>query len=300
MTTPITIRRLNASSHNFEEQLDHLLSWESVSDDGVNQRVLEIIADVRARGDAALVEPTRRFDGLGVASMAELILPRERLQLALTRITPEQRKALETAAERVRSYHEKQKQDSWSYTEADGKVLDQIVDDFNKSQSQVTITTTTKTWAVIGDTLLPALSAKQGPDIVALPAENLPVYATKGAFVKLDDFYAAETTKAANLNPRAVDMVKVNGSYYGVPTGFVPLSVIYNKTLFTKAGITSFPTTWDEWVADAKKLTLDPTGSGTPEQYGLALPDHAFHRGSLDAEKEACRAAVAYKDIMSA
>jgi len=161
------------------------------------------------------------------------------------------------------------------YTEADGKVLDQIVDDFNKSQSQVTITTTTKTWAVIGDTLLPALSAKQGPDIVALPAENLPVYATKGAFVKLDDFYAAETTKAANLNPRAVDMVKVNGSYYGVPTGFVPLSVIYNKTLFAKAGITSFPTTWDEWLAAAKKLTLDPTGSGTPEQYGLALPDHA-------------------------
>ena len=127
MTTPITIRRLNASSHNFEEQLDHLLSWESVSDDGVNQRVLEIIADVRARGDAALVELTRRFDGLGVASMAELILPRERLQLALTRITPEQLKALETAAERVRSYHEKQKQDSWSYTEADGTSLGQQV-----------------------------------------------------------------------------------------------------------------------------------------------------------------------------
>ncbi|MBB2968449.1 ABC-type glycerol-3-phosphate transport system substrate-binding protein, partial [Leifsonia aquatica] len=68
------------------------------------------------------------------------------------------------------------------YTEADGKVLDQIVDDFNKSQDKITIKTTTKTWAVIGDTLLPALSAKKGPDIVAMPAENLPVYASKGAF----------------------------------------------------------------------------------------------------------------------
>ena len=107
MTAPIAIRRLNAASPNFGEQLDHLLSWESVSDDAVNQRVLEIIADVRTRGDAALVELTQRFDALQVTSMAELILPRERLELALTRITPEQRKALETAAERVRSYHEK-------------------------------------------------------------------------------------------------------------------------------------------------------------------------------------------------
>ncbi|SDT90461.1 histidinol dehydrogenase [Pseudomonas pohangensis] len=127
MTAPNTIRRLNAASPNFGEQLDHLLSWESVSDDGVNQRVLEIIADVRTRGDAALVELTQRFDALQVTSMAELILPRERLQLALTRITPEQRKALETAAARVRSYHEKQKQDSWCYTEADGTRLGQQV-----------------------------------------------------------------------------------------------------------------------------------------------------------------------------
>lgn len=161
------------------------------------------------------------------------------------------------------------------YTEADGKVLDQIVDDFNASQKDVTIKTTTKTWAVIGDTLLPALSAKKGPDIVAMPAENLPVYASKGAFAKLDDFYGSDETEKASLNPSAVEMEKVNGSYYGVPTGFVPLSVIYNKTLFDKAGITTFPTTWDEWVADAKKLTVDADGDGTPEQYGLALPDHA-------------------------
>lgn len=161
------------------------------------------------------------------------------------------------------------------YTEADGKVLDKIVDDFNKSQKQVTITTTTKTWAVIGDTLLPALSAKKGPDIVALPAENLPVYAAKGAFAKLDDFYASSATKGASLKPQAVAMEKIDGSYYGVPTGFVPLSVIYNKGLFEKAGISSFPKTWDEWVADAKKLTVDANGDGTPEQYGLALPDHA-------------------------
>ena len=127
MTAPVAIRRLNAADTDFARHLDHLLSWESVSDDGVNQRVLEIIQAVRERGDAALVEYTQRFDGLQVASMADLILPRERLELALTRISAEQRQALEVAAERVRSYHEKQKQDSWRYTETDGTVLGQKV-----------------------------------------------------------------------------------------------------------------------------------------------------------------------------
>ena len=127
MTAPSAIRRLNAADADFARHLDHLLSWESVSDDGVNARVLEIIKAVRERGDAAVVELTQRFDALEVASMADLILPRARLEQALERITPEQREALETAAERVRSYHERQKQDSWTYTEADGTVLGQKV-----------------------------------------------------------------------------------------------------------------------------------------------------------------------------
>ena len=127
MTAAIAIRRLNAADQDFAHHLDHLLSWESVSDDAVNQRVLDIIKAVRERGDAALVEFTQRFDGLEVAGMADLILPRERLELALSRITAEQRQALEIAAERVRSYHEKQKQDSWTYAEADGTVLGQKV-----------------------------------------------------------------------------------------------------------------------------------------------------------------------------
>ncbi|UVO18916.1 histidinol dehydrogenase [Stutzerimonas stutzeri] len=127
MTVPAAIRRLNAADADFARHLDHLLSWESVSDDGVNARVLEIIQAVRKRGDAALVELTQRFDGLEVSSMADLILPRARLEQALERITPEQREALELAAERVRIYHERQKQDSWTYTEADGTVLGQKV-----------------------------------------------------------------------------------------------------------------------------------------------------------------------------
>ena len=127
MTDTAFIRRLNASDADFSQQLEQLLSWESVSDDSVNQRVLDIIAAVRQQGDAALVEFTRQFDGLEVAEMGDLILPRERLEAALDKITPEQRQALEAAAERVRSYHEHQQQDSWQYTEANGTMLGQKV-----------------------------------------------------------------------------------------------------------------------------------------------------------------------------
>ncbi|MDF2990396.1 MAG: ABC-type sugar transport system, periplasmic component [Microbacterium sp.] len=161
------------------------------------------------------------------------------------------------------------------YTEADGKVLDQIVSDFNASQQQYKITTETKTWAVIDDTLLPALSSKEGPQIVAMPAERMPVYADRGAFADLSDFYASVDSNTADLVSQAVDMVKVGGTPYGVPTGFVPLAMFYNKALFASAGITEAPTTWDAWVADAKKLTVDENGDGTPEQYGVAIPDHA-------------------------
>jgi len=127
MTQNSLVRRLNAQDADFASQLDQLLSWESVSDDQINQRVLDIIAQVRQRGDAALVDYTRQFDALEVQDFSELILGRERLELALTRIQPEQRQALETAAERVRAYHEHQRQDSWRYTEADGTVLGQQV-----------------------------------------------------------------------------------------------------------------------------------------------------------------------------
>lgn len=160
------------------------------------------------------------------------------------------------------------------YTEADGDVLEQIVDDFNAAHDgEITITTQVNPWAVIDDTFLPALSADNGPEIVAMPAERLPVYADRGAFVDLDDFYEADSS-TPDLNTGALDMVTVDGARYGVPTGFVPLTMFYNKALFDAAGV-EVPTTWEEWVTAAEALTVDQDGDGTPEQYGLALADHA-------------------------
>lgn len=161
------------------------------------------------------------------------------------------------------------------YTEADGDVLNKIVEDFNASQQDVKIDVQTNPWSVIDDTLLPALSSGEGPDIVAMPAERLPVYADRGAFVELDDFYEQEGSNADQLIPATVDMETVDGKKYGVPTGFVPLTMFYNKALFADAGITDPPATWDEWIETAKTLTKDENGDGEPEQFGVAMPDHA-------------------------
>jgi len=121
------IRRLDSSSPDFWPALERLLAWESVSDDAVLETVRGIIDEVRARGDAAVLEYTARFDRLQAASLAELEIDHARLQRAWEALPAEQRGALETATRRLRAYHEHQRMDSWSYTEADGTVLGQQV-----------------------------------------------------------------------------------------------------------------------------------------------------------------------------
>ena len=121
------VKRLKSSQTDFDQQLDAMLAWESVSDKAVNERVDEIIMQVRARGDEAVVELTNRFDRTTVSEMAQLEMSQARLQQALEAISPEQRNALEVAADRVRSYHERQLSHSWQYEEADGTLLGQKV-----------------------------------------------------------------------------------------------------------------------------------------------------------------------------
>ena len=123
----VKIKRLTASSRDFWSQMETLLAWESVSDEAVTTTVREIIDAVKQRGDAAVVEYTNRFDRMQAAGMADLVLDESRLGAALESIPLEQRQALEVAAERLRSYHQHQKMESWSYTEADGTLLGQQV-----------------------------------------------------------------------------------------------------------------------------------------------------------------------------
>ncbi len=118
---------LDFSDAEFWPLLDRLLAWEQSADDAVLTTVTAILADMRRRGDAALLEYTRRFDHVKVETAAELELTQAALSAALDRIEPAQRDALQQAAERIRAYAERQKMESWSYTEADGTVLGQQI-----------------------------------------------------------------------------------------------------------------------------------------------------------------------------
>ncbi len=117
------INRLDASSVGFGEQLAQLLAYDETQDAQIERVVSEIIADVRARGDAAVLEYSRRFDGVQAESMAELEISQAQCQAALEGLPEEQRQALMKAAERIRRYHEHQKSEGWHYEEADGTVL---------------------------------------------------------------------------------------------------------------------------------------------------------------------------------
>jgi histidinol dehydrogenase len=119
--------RLDTRDADFWSRLDALLAWESVSDAGVNATVDRIIADVRARGDDALIEYTARLDGWTPADAAALRIPTARLAQAWAGIDGAQRDALQHAAERIRAYAERQRMDGWTYAEADGTVLGQQV-----------------------------------------------------------------------------------------------------------------------------------------------------------------------------
>ena len=126
----LQLRQLSTADHDFDAALERLLHWSEDTDALIEERVAQILADVRQRGDAAVLELTARHDQLSVASVAELALSAEELKSAFDSITPAQRRALLAAAQRVRSYHERQLQAcglSWQYTDDDGSLLGQKV-----------------------------------------------------------------------------------------------------------------------------------------------------------------------------
>lgn len=121
------ITELNFQQTDFWSRLSELLAWEGVSDAAITETVRNILADVKHRGDQAVVEYTQRFDRVTAQNMSELEIPLSRASAALEALPAAQRDALEQAAVRVRQYHEHQKQESWHYTEADGTLLGQQV-----------------------------------------------------------------------------------------------------------------------------------------------------------------------------
>ena len=123
----MNIKRLFSRDADFLPALDRLLAFEATADEQLEATVAAILADVRGRGDAAVLEYTRKFDRLPLVDAAAMELPLSELKVAFEGLPAAQREALEQAAQRVTAYHEKQLQTSWTYTDADGTMLGQQV-----------------------------------------------------------------------------------------------------------------------------------------------------------------------------
>jgi histidinol dehydrogenase len=127
MSTEIKVRRFSSLDADFDAKLKALLAFETAQDDSIDEVVVNILKDVKKRGDAAVIEYTNRFDRMSAGSLPELEIGQAELKAALNGLPDAQRAALQAAADRVRSYHEKQLMTSWQYTEDDGTILGQQV-----------------------------------------------------------------------------------------------------------------------------------------------------------------------------
>ena len=127
----IKVKRLNSKDAQFKDTLISSLSLPMADDEAIDAVVVKILAEVKARGDEAVLAFTKQFDHLNVASVVELEISRKELEQAYQGLSVEQKNALDIAAQRVRAYHEKQKIEagchSWEYKEADGTRLGQKV-----------------------------------------------------------------------------------------------------------------------------------------------------------------------------
>ena len=123
----VEIKQMSSLDVDFWQQMEKLLAWEAVSDDQVFNTVSEILDSVRNYGDSAVIELTQRFDGLHAEDMTDLEMPTSALKSSFEGLPDDQKQALTSAADRIRRYAERQKMDSWEYTEDDGTVLGQKV-----------------------------------------------------------------------------------------------------------------------------------------------------------------------------
>ena len=121
------MKHLSTQSPQFQQELQALLAFETAQDPKIDQIVADICADVQRRGDVAVIAYTNQFDGTQAQTMADLTLSQDDLKAAFFRLPENVQSALKTAAERVESYHQHQKQASWHYTDADGTLLGQQI-----------------------------------------------------------------------------------------------------------------------------------------------------------------------------
>lgn len=264
----ITIKRLDAAAADFRRKLDKALAWDAIANTSVQDTVAAILADVKSRGDAALVAWTNKLDRLDATSMTDLEIGRDELQQSLAQIPADQVAALEKAADRIRTYHEKQKQDSWQYTDADGSVYGQKVTPLDRVGMYVPGGKAVYPSTVLMDAV-PARVAGVGEIIAMLPTpdgtRNLIVLAAL-ALVGVDRVFTIGGAQAVAALAYGTDSVPRVDKIVGPGNIYVAAA---KKAVFGQVGI--------DMVAGPSEILVICDGKSDPDWVAMDLFSQAEH-----------------------
>ena len=265
------MRQLATTAADFEAEFQRVLHWSAETDHAIEERVASILADVRARGDAALLEYTARFDGVRAASVAALEIPRRDLLAALELISPAQRSALEAAAQRVRSYHERQLDAcgrSWSYRDEHGSLLGQKVTPIDRVGIYVPGGKATYPSSVLMNAL-PAKVAGVGEIIMVVPTpggERNAMVLAAAAIAGVDRAFTLGGAQAVGALAYGTTTVPAVHKIIGPGNAYVASA---KRRVFGQVGI--------DMIAGPSEILVLADGSTPPDWVAMDLFSQAEH-----------------------
>ena len=267
----VNIRLLATVAADFEPQFQRVLHWSAEADHAIEESVAAILADVRARGDAAVLEYTQRFDGVSAASMAALEIPHAELQAALAAIPAAQRHALEAAAQRVRSYHERQLDAcgrSWSYRDEHGSLLGQKVTPLDRVGIYVPGGKATYPSSVLMNAL-PAKVAGVGEIIMVVPTpggQRNPLVLAAAAIAGVDRAFAIGGAQAVGALAYGTATIPAVHKITGPGNAYVASA---KRRVFGIVGI--------DMIAGPSEILVLADGSIPPDWVAMDLFSQAEH-----------------------
>jgi histidinol dehydrogenase len=267
----VNIRLLDTTAPAFEADFERVRHWSAETDAGIEATVTAIVADVRARGDAAVLEYTQRFDRVDVATAGALEIPKTELQAALAAIAPAQRQALESAAARVRSYHERQLEAcgrSWSYRDADGSLLGQKVTPLDRVGIYVPGGKATYPSSVLMNAL-PAKVAGVGEIVMVVPTpagERNPMVLAAAALAGVDRVFAIGGAQAVAALAFGTATVPVVDKITGPGNAYVASA---KRRVFGTVGI--------DMIAGPSEILVLADGTTPPDWVAIDLFSQAEH-----------------------
>ena len=262
------IARLSSRDADFDARLARLTAFDAAQDESVDATVAEILAAVKSRGDAAVLEYTARFDGLTAGTLAELELSRELLLRARDGLPAVQRAALEEAAVRVRRYHEKQLAQSWQYTEADGTVLGQKVTPLDRVGIYVPGGKAAYPSSVLMNAL-PARVAGVGEIIMVVPTpggQTNPLVLAAAAIVGVDRVFTIGGAQAVAALAYGTATVPAVDKITGPGNAYVASA---KRRVFGKVGI--------DMIAGPSEILVLADGTTPPDWVAMDLFSQAEH-----------------------